>query len=458
MRNFLTILLCGLFGVSSAQDTLSLDTALSWIRAHHPVVRALQYRMEGAEGGIMAARGAFDPVLQGEWGEKDFEDTDYYNYQTVGLRLPTWLGVDLVARQSFADGQYLNPERNVPAEGLWSAGVDVPIGGRLIWDERRAMLRDARLILQRTEAEQQVALNDVIYEAYSRYIDWAQYQSEMLIYREVEALAEERFKWVRRAYQAGDRRAIDTVEARIQWFSRKLKREEAEAKATKARAYLSAMMWTSSELPLEIGSNVYPKLDILDFALPMDSVALFNGLANQPQVAALTVEVDRMMNMRRWRRAQLWPDISVQYNFLRGGDANAQWNVPDQYQWGLKVSIPLLLRKSRGAARAADSRYREAEMKRIDAVQKAEAELFGLYAESSMLARQWQQAQELYVMSQNLLTAERRRFRIGESSVFLVNARENTMVESAIQWLKIRALYRLTLEKQRRLIGAYSNP
>lgn len=439
-------------GLAAQSDTLRIDTVLSWIDDHHPVVRSLSYRMTAAEAAELAARGSFDPYLSGSYAEKQFEGTEYYQYGQLGLKLPTWLGVDVYAYRAFAEGVYLNPQERLPEDGLWKAGVSVPVGGDLIWDERRAMLRDAQLVVNRTQAEQRMAYSDVMYEAHARYLEWALREAEFRIYREVEQLAEERFRWLKRAYETGDRPAMDTVESRIQWYNRKLNSQEAEAKAKRARASLSAMLWTDDALPLEIPSGVYPDPAILDFVISPDSVRLFALLADQPQVAALTVEIDRALNQRRWRRAQLWPDVSVQYNFLRGGD----WNIPEQYQWGLQVNIPLFLRQARGRSEQADARYREAELKRLDAVQQAEAELIGLQTQVNNMARQWLQAREVFQMSQALLDAERRRFMLGESSVFLVNSRENAMVQSAIRWLGIRKEYRLTIEKQKRLVAAYT--
>lgn len=441
--------------LSSAQDTLSLDSVIYWVDNHHPVVRSLEYRMIRAEAGERAARGAFDPRVMLDYAEKQFDEQNYYTYGEAGVKLPTWLGVDLYAARAFADGDYLNPQFTVPEQGLWRLGVDVPIGGDLIWDERRAMLRDAQLVIQRTEAEQRLAYSDVIYETKLRYLEWAQKEAELSIYREVASLAEERFRLVRRAFQSGERRAMDTVESRIQWYNRLLLVQDAKTQANQARAKLSAMLWVNASVPLEIPDSYHPDLDELNFILPPDSAAMFNQLEAQPTVASLTVEVDRALNQRRYSRMQLWPDVSIQYNILRGVGQGEAWNIPSQYQWGVELNIPLFLRNARGKAEVADMYYREAEMKRIDAIQKAEAEMRGLQTATYNLARQWVQAEEVYQMSESLLQAERRRFLLGESSVFLVNSRENAMVQSAVKWIKIRTEYLLTIERQRRLVADY---
>lgn len=440
---------------STPADTLQLDSVLTWVDNHHPVIRSLTFRINRADAKVTAARGAFDPQIVANYNEKQFEGTDYFNYGQAGLKLPTWLGVDVNAYQVIADGTYLNQERTVPTEGLYKIGVDIPVGGDLIWDERRAMLRDAQLVVERTQAEQRLAYSDVIYEAKMRYFEWAQKEAEWEVYTEVAQLAKERFELVKRAFQAGDRPEMDTVESRINWYNRQIKVQEARAAANQARAKLSAMLWTDDAIPLEIPSTYKPAISALDFIIPPDSTSMYNKLIDQPQVAALTVEVDRAMNQRRWSRAQLWPDVSVQYNILRGVGDGGEWNIPDQYEWGLQVSIPLFLRKARGNAEAADAYYQEAELKRMDAVQKAEAEMQGLQTQTYNLARQWLQAQEVYQMSSTLLDAERRRFRLGESSVFLVNSRENALVQSAVTWLKVRTDYLLSIEQQRRLVADY---
>ena len=126
-----------------AQDTLRFEQFLQGVLAQHPAAQAASLLEAQGRMEIRAARGAFDPQLGGYYDQKQFKGTEYWQRYGGELKLPTRLGLGLKAGYDAAEGYYLNPEASLPENGLWYAGITLPLGQGLFFDEGRAGLRTA---------------------------------------------------------------------------------------------------------------------------------------------------------------------------------------------------------------------------------------------------------------------------------------------------------------------------
>jgi hypothetical protein len=102
------------------------------VRAHHPVARQARLSAEQADAEVRVARGAFDPTVSAGWDRKRFGGTEYYDYMSAALKVPTPLGADLKIGYERADGRYISPDRRTPLRGLLTAGLSIPLGQRLL--------------------------------------------------------------------------------------------------------------------------------------------------------------------------------------------------------------------------------------------------------------------------------------------------------------------------------------
>ena len=173
---FITIaFIFALFQSAVAQDSvqvMGLSDFLNIVREFHPLGKQANLRVEYGEQNLKANRGAFDPYLYGDVYQKYFDDKQYYDLINTGMKIPTWFGIELDAGFEQTDGDFLNPQRTTPTNGLVHAGISIPIGQDLFIDQRRADLRKAQIYQQITETERQILLNDLFKEAISAYWEW----------------------------------------------------------------------------------------------------------------------------------------------------------------------------------------------------------------------------------------------------------------------------------------------
>jgi len=231
-------------GFSQESDTiLSLEEYLGYVKKYHPIVKQAQLITTESEAKLLKSRGAFDPKLEVDYNRKKFKSTTYYDKLNTAFKIPTWYGVELKASYENNDGTYINPEYKTPEDGLYSAGVSVSLAKGLLTNARMATLKQAKLYLQYAQAEQKIVTNDILYNAISTYFNWLKNYKAKIVYREYLTNAEVRLHSVKQSFFAGDKPAIDTLEAGINFKSRTLDFEKAKIGYIKSTLELSNYLW-----------------------------------------------------------------------------------------------------------------------------------------------------------------------------------------------------------------------
>lgn len=436
---------------TKAQDTpvnntdldLSLQEFLAYVKLYHPIAKQAELRISSAEAELMMARGNFDPKVYANYSDKDFKEQDYYQIFNAGLSIPVWFGLDIKAGYEKAEGNFLNPERTVPDDGLYKAGISLPLGQGLFINERMATLKKAKIFQNLNKAERDLEVNQILYRATLAYINWYRAQKEVDIFEEFLDNAQERFQGIKQSALQGDIPIIDTLEAKIIVQNRDLSLEQANLSLTQSRLQLSNFLWLENDVPLQLDPGVSPTdLDAIsiDDILGTNLIQLdqFN-VEQHPLLQFLSYSIESLEVDRRLAAERLKPVLDVEYNFLSEQPNQVDTFTPNNYQAGISFSMPLFLRKERGDLRLTKIQIRDAELEyefqnlelrnRIDAAQEG----------INSFDRQLVTIDQISTNFSDLLKAEERKFSFGESSVFLLNAREQQLIDARLEQIKASA-------------------
>lgn len=456
VKHTLLLLFLPLFSLAQPSDSARLfsqEEFFRWILDYHPVAKQARLLDSEAEALERLARGGFDPKAYAEWDQKSFDKKEYFSIGEGGLKVPTWYGMELKAAYTVTDGIYLNPERNLPEAGQAVLGMKVPLGRGLIIDERRASLQQARLMAQANEAERQAMINSLLLEAASAYWEWARAYNELLVEQEALALTQQRFGAIVESFVQGDKPAIDTLETLIQVQNRQLALNDARVNYRNAGLLLSNFLWYEGEVPVEITDRLRPPvLEELEPALPaLGPDAIWRSAStSHPEIRRYEVKLSQLDIGRRLAAEQLKPRLDVEYNFLSDGSdfiydtgdgSGLNSLVTQNYKWGLRFDFPLLLRKERGKLQLAKLKIQDAEyglqQKRLEIANKIGA----YYNELENLLRQIRLTEDNVGNYQALLDAEIEKFGLGESSIFLINSREQKLIDAQLKLAALRGKF-----------------
>ncbi|GAA3654612.1 TolC family protein [Flavivirga jejuensis] len=444
MRAFTLIILLFVSGFVSAQDNTSVITLaeyLGYVKTYHPIVKQAHLVINESEAKLMKARGAFDPKLEVDYDRKKFKNTEYYDKLNASFKIPTWYGVELKGNFEENTGDLLNPEVSVPEDGLYSVGISVSIAKDLLINKRMAMLKQAKMFVKQTENDRQILVNTILYQATLSYFNWLKTYNEKRVYNSFLANAEIRFNGIKKSYEAGESPAIDTLEARITLNNRRLNLEKSRIKFIKSSLELSNYLWLNKNTPIEIKNHVIPNIHTIQDIDKTLSTSQFDmatlDIDNHPKLQSLDYKFQSLHIERRLKVNNLLPKIDLQYNFLSQTPEISRSFSTSAYKSGLNISFPLFLRKERAELKLAKLKIQHTQFEiqstkvmlknKIDAINQ---ELESFIAQNDYIGG--------IVNDYNtMLSAEERKFFLGESSLFLVNSRESKLIDAKLKAVQL---------------------
>lgn len=456
MRSSLLFIVLVLLQIGSAnsqdivpEETFSLQEFLAMVKKHHPVVAQANLKLSKAEAKLLKARGAFDPKLSGGFNKKNYKNTKYYELWEGNFKIPTWYGVDLKAGYQQTEGTYLNPQNKTPKDGLFNAGISINLLEGMIFNQRMNSVKKAKLFQKQNELKRDIQVNKILASATKAYINWLLYYQNTQIFEKFLGNAKTRFNGVASSTKIGETSAIDTVETKITVNKRTLELQQNKLNLRKARLYLSNFLWIDN-VPIQLDENLKPALntdDILETLQIENLLGNAQNIEDHPKLKALDYQMEQNKLDIRFRQNNLLPDIDLQYNFINETiNDDPVWNTQN-YKAGISVKFPLFLRKERGELRLAKIEQErteyERDRKRWELINKINASQQAVIS----LSQQLETVEELVQNNKKMTKAERRLFQIGESSIFLVNTRENKLIKTQLKENLIRKkLYNATVK------------
>jgi outer membrane protein TolC len=427
------------------QDTLHLTHRefLAVVKNYHPL--AFRYRLQNrmAEAEIQKARGNFDPQLNGKNGAKTIDGLDYYQETNVGLDIPTWYGVELNGNYTHLDGQKLN--NSDTRGGLYQFGITLPIAKNLLYDKRRAMLDQAKFALQMTAAEQQLLTNQLLLDADNAYWTWVKTYDAYALQKQAVEINRQRLELIRKTYEYGERAAIDTTEALSQLQSFELQLEDVFLAFIKSTQELSLFLWTENQQPYDIPFMLFPVEKIIGNTAYDEYSTILMQMENQTMTehAAMQFYFQKqniLESERRLKWQSFLPKLDLTYNFFNKESYNSKYFplFRDNYQYGVKLEIPLFLRQARADYQIIKAKIQQNQLDADFKLQELNAKITSSRNEVLNYKRQIDIAQQNIQNYRRLLNAEEQLFSNGESSLFLINSRENKLLESELKLLDLR--------------------
>ncbi|NKI31561.1 TolC family protein [Croceivirga thetidis] len=445
------LLLFSTFGWAQNDSlVMRFDEYLAYVKKYHPIAKQAQLTISIGQANLMKARGGFDPKIEVDYERKEFKGSEYWDRLNATFKIPTYFGIELKGGLEQAEGDFISTDETFPNDGLYSAGISASLARGFWINERMATLKQAKLFREQTKADQDLLVNQILFEASIAYFNWLQAYNEAQIFRNFLVNAETRFRGVKSSALAGDVALIDTVEAKIAVENRQLSLEQAKVSLMKRSLELSNFLWIEN-VPVELQEDVVPDAEVetvVDQTLeilgkPLDSFSL----ADHPKLRSLDFKVEGLVVDKRLKANKLLPKIDLEYNFLTATPELLNSLNGQDYKGGLSFYFPLFLRKERGDLKLAKFKLQDAQFERDNAFVEIQNKVTALYRELDSYTTQNELIANIVRDYQTLLSAEERKFSFGESSLFLINSRESKLIDAQLKRIEVQNKFLSTKAK-----------
>lgn len=414
------------------------------ILKNHPVVKQANLYIKDAEAELMQAKGQFDPKLTMMFDRKAFEGKDYYNRFESVLKVPIYSGIELKAGyERNAGAKLLNEE----SPSLLFSGITVPLGQGLLIDARRNTLLQARVLNDIATAEKQKLINKIIFSAAKDYWEWYLSFQKLKLNESAFKMAEDRFNLLSERTKIGEIAPIDSIEASITVQDRMVIREQSALEFQNATLALSNYLWNAGEQPLELGSDLIPQ-DIKPLVVERQRVddILKNLETNHPEISKLIFKQKQLTIEEKFRTEMLKPHLNANFNLLNAPltaqkDELANAFLINNHKFGFDFSMPIFLRKERGKLQQVRIKQLQTSLEKTNITREIKTEIESAYNEVTNLTRQIEQQMMANSNQEKLLEAEKQKFLIGESTLFLINSRESKLLDMQTKLESLKAKY-----------------
>lgn len=419
-----------------------LADLLASVDTHYPLIFGAFQDQKKAEGDVLSAHGAFDPLLKAS-----YQATPSGEYENRALDIvieqptPLW-GSRIYAGYRQGAGRFgpYDERLKTNSGGEVRGGIEVPLlrGGAI--DDRRARIAsigraveasNQALVLQKLEARRQATL---------RYYDWIVSGEKLKVAQALLKLARDRDDAMQIRVRKGDAATIDRVDNERSVMQREAQVVASTRALEKSALELSLFLRDDRGRPMLASVDRLPS-DALDESksdsdaerVTLEKVAMPDAVDHHPEMKRMQALIDQVGIERDLAENMLLPkldtELVVSQDFGVGTPAKERL----EYKAGIKVELPLRLRTARGRLEGA-----LASRLKLDA-QKSLARdrlLMSLkdYAQAMSAAKtrvkMTQKELELSVQVEN---AERVRYLHGDSNLLMVNLREQATADARLR-------------------------
>jgi outer membrane protein TolC len=441
MIRAITILLLLVFisTVSYTQE-FSYSRFIEQVKQNHPVSKQAKIVVDKAVTDLLGTKSSFDPTINYQTDNKTFDGKNYYSYENAELKIPTWAGIDIKTGIESNKGQFINSEIS---KGYSSyVGIDLPIVKNLVIDKRRAAVLQSKNLLKASEQEKQSILNQLVLASSLDYWKWAAQFQLLQLYKQYVKTATNTFSITKIAYTNGERASLDTLEALTQLQQLKILENDAELLYINAGIELSNYLWQNNDSAFQLNANAFPEpIESYRGDLNINDLISLSILQN-PDVKAYDYKINNLLIEKKLKFQSLLPILNVKTNILNQNynvfkDASVQL-YQNNYKFGIDFNMPLFVREGRADYKKAKLKIAETNFafaaKKLEIQNKVRT-----YGNENIYQKnQLEILKNINFNTNALLKGELIKFYNGDSNLFLVNARENKVIETAEKLISLQ--------------------
>jgi cobalt-zinc-cadmium efflux system outer membrane protein len=441
-NSFMIASLGWLLAIPGLAAPLSLEQVLTATQTHFPPLQAARQKRAIAAAKLLAAEGAFDT----KWKAKgEGVPLGYYQQGNMDVFLeqptPFW-GMTVLSGYRLGLGNFAvyDGKKATNALGELRAGLVLPLLRDRDIDERRAKIGQAELDLVAADLDIRAKELKFAADALKSYWSWVAAGVSMQLIDQQLQLALTRNAGIVRSVQLGELAPIELQENQRAILNRQAKQLEGMRKLQETQIQLSLYVRQEDGLPWRPSSEALPpQFPELPSPPPWQETLLDTAYRHRPELLALDVQWEQLDLALRLAKNQLNPALDLRFDASQDLGAGEKSREPFELSVGLQWDFPLQLRKAQGnldelqavqLQLAAEIRFQREQIK---------AELQDRHSAYQMAWERLATLRREVEVARQLEAAERQSFHLGNSSLLVVNLREQNTLDASLRELEAMA-------------------
>ena len=420
-------------------DKLEFQDFLKLVSENHPQILQAKLKRNQANAKRLETQGAFDPSLNSKNSYNIYNSSSAPGKEqeaftsSNSLDILTRYGAKLSAGAKFAEGDIKTPLSPTGSGGEYFIEAQIPLLRDAIYSLNEAI---ADLTLYRKQL-------DVLQKASELYWKWYASFKVLEVENHLVDLITEQSDFVKAQVEYGNLAQLAYIEVSTDLQKRLFKRAKAERKAQEMSLALANYLWLESGEPLGLfAKDQVPsvKEDITkNLVIENINEAKLKALKFRPEFKAINLSKDIAILERKFAKNQMLPELDL---FINQGVETGEDSIGPTTAAGVNLSIPLRVRTGQGLKKQAELSLQSLNLASRELMQNVILELENAVSELEQSKAKTKFAKESLILANQLFEGESEKFKLGDSTLFLVIRRQRAMAEANIQYYKAFADYR----------------
>lgn len=436
-----TFVLCMYVTISVAQNTTSINytTYINTIIANNLMAKKANNEATYGALQLKAAQGNFDPTLNFNYNNKFYNNENYFSVLSTEVKQQLYTAQYIKAGYTYGVGDNINPENKTYTQGQPYLGVELGLLQGLSIDKKRAEVIKAKEYVNYYNAEKNIQLNIVLNESIMRYMDWLYAQKMLSVNEQFMQTSLERVQGITKLAQAGEKAYIDTIEATLLVQARKL---EVDASRIELQKTNNDINFYINSVP-NATANTITTTDDLDMYFNKAQQAFNASYSVETPINPILVKYNALSKVLavnvKLQRELIKPTLNISYNFL----GNSKNQNPVQlstanYKWGVNFSVPIFVRNATNEYKKTQLLAKNNSLELENKNNEINNKLNSYKQSGTILIKQINNINTTLNYSKQLFVSEQQKIENGESSLFMLNTRENKLLDTELKLLEYK--------------------
>ncbi|MBY0507625.1 MAG: TolC family protein [Bryobacteraceae bacterium] len=427
------------------REHLTLQAVLDSVEKHYPPLRVALLEQPIAEADYLAAQGRFDLVLRSFFDTNNLGFYDSRRFD-VSVEQPTTLwGTSFFSGYQVSGGSFPSYDGKFQTNGLgeYRAGMRMPLFRDRAVDGRRADLRKADLNRRLADLTVQQQRLVILQAATARYWNWVAAGRRFAVAQAILDIAVQREKILETAVELGQLPRFEVLDNK-RIIEQRRSQFVAARRGVEQTAFDLSLFYRDAQ-----GQPRVALVDQLPPAFPRPSNIdeqqlerdIAQALDRRPELARLSTQQDQVRVDQRLAENRRLPGLDFILSYDRELGARRVPRGPNELRAGVVFELPVQRRTATGQAVAARTRINQIDQRLqfqreqvAVEVRDAVSAVRAAYEGTNVLEAEVRATREVE-------DAERTRYDLGESTLFVLNQRELQTADAQVREVSALADY-----------------
>ncbi len=443
----------------SVIQPLRLDTVLALVETQHPLLHGSRTEKLKAQGTLLKALGAFEPVLVNDWElerlVKDGKTKSVgFNDTFVQIRHPWGLRGFAGWRTGIGDVKVADLGLHQTNQPL--LGLVLPLLRGLGTNPEQGELEKSKMADQEASLAIQQTRQDLYLGAATQYWKWVAAWKTVDLRQQALKVAKVRLQQLTRQAEAGAVAEFDVTEAHQEVQRRLENIIKATREAEQEQFKLALFVWDQGA-PIPFNLQKVPNFPSHSSDSKSQTQNTDVDLAQQrrPEIRQIMLEAARNYIDLGVAENNFLPDLLAEAEPTR---KPGEFVLGLGYRFGVRLSIPFLQKDATGKELQLKAKGERLRWHHHFRMQQVALDVDNARSALLRAEERIQAASQALFYARSLVKGERTRFRVGATNLLFVNLRERNVVEAEVSYIQAQAEYHQAEALYQWAIGHWTQP